>query len=116
MCHPRLYLFNLYSDVLDSQSWESYWNGFICECLALLGILIATIQQAIVYDAEECSGVYVAITKKSRVSLRVKRIMLRHEARVLQLLQGHPATPTLFGYQLLVDASHILPLISWDDI
>ena len=43
-----------------------------------------------VFDAEECSGISAAI-KKSRVSLRVKRTMLRHEARVLQLLQGHPA-------------------------
>jgi len=51
-----------------------------------------------VFDAEECSGLSAAI-KKSRVSLRVKRTMLRHEARVLQLLEGHPAIPTLFGYQ-----------------
>lgn len=43
------------------------------------------------------SGTVVAI-KKSRVSLRVKRTILRHEARVLQLLQGHPAVPKLVGY------------------
>lgn len=37
--------------------------------------------------------------KKSRVSLRVERTILRHEARVLQVLQGHPAIPKLFGYR-----------------
>jgi predicted Ser/Thr protein kinase len=36
--------------------------------------------------------------KKSRISLRVKRTILRHEARVMQLLQGHPAIPQLVGY------------------
>jgi len=59
-----------------------------------------------VFDAEECSGIYAAI-KKSRVSLRVKRTMLRHEARVLQLLQGHSAIPTLFGYQRLPHFEYI---------
>ena len=39
-----------------------------------------------------------AAVKKSRISLRVKRTILRHEARVMQLLQGHSAIPTLFGY------------------
>ena len=36
--------------------------------------------------------------KKSRISLRVQRTILRHEARVLQLLQGHKAFPRLIGY------------------
>jgi hypothetical protein len=97
----------LYSNVLDFQSWQSDWQGCICEWLVLLGFLIAIIQQqAMVHDAEECSGPYAAI-KKSRVSLRVKRTMLRHEARVLQLLQGHPAIPTLFGYQRLPHFEYI---------
>jgi len=46
---------------------------------------------------EHGSGIFAAI-KKSRISLRVQRTMLRHEARVMQLLQGHPAIPRLFGY------------------
>ena len=62
--------------------------------------------QAMVFDAEERSGMSAAI-KKSRISLRVKRTMLRHEARVLQLLQGHPAIPTLFGYQRLPHFEYI---------
>jgi predicted Ser/Thr protein kinase len=74
--------------------------------LVLLGFLISTTRQATVSDAEECSGICAAI-KKSRVSLRVKRTMLRHEARVLQLLQGHPAIPTLFGYQRLPHFEYI---------
>ena len=33
--------------------------------------------------------------------------MLRHESRVLQLLQGHPAIPTLFGYKRLPHFEYI---------
>ena len=36
--------------------------------------------------------------KKSRVSQRVKRTILRYESRILQLLQGHPAIPEIYGY------------------
>jgi len=43
----------------------------------------------------------------TRVSLLVKLTMLRHEARVLQLLQGHPAILTLFGYQRLPHFEYI---------
>jgi len=54
--------------------------------------------KALVFSAEEQSGIH-AVIKKSRVSLRVRRTIVRHEARVSQLLQGHSAIPTLFGYQ-----------------
>lgn len=37
--------------------------------------------------------------KKSRVSLRVQRTTLRHEARVLKHLGGHSAIPKLIGYR-----------------
>lgn len=46
---------------------------------------------------EDGTSKQVAI-KKSRVSKRVKRPILRHESRVLQLLQGHPTIPTIYGY------------------
>lgn len=36
--------------------------------------------------------------KKSRVSKRVKRPILRHEIRLLQLLKDHPTIPTVYGY------------------
>jgi predicted Ser/Thr protein kinase len=36
--------------------------------------------------------------KKSRVSKTVNRTTLRHEARVLQSLEGQAAIPTLYGY------------------
>ena len=36
--------------------------------------------------------------KKSRVSQRVERAVLRYESRILQLLQGHPAIPAVYGY------------------
>lgn len=55
-------------------------------------------QQSLVFRAtEEESGRVVAL-KKSRISLRVKRPSLRHESRILRLLQTHPAIPTLYGY------------------
>ena len=36
--------------------------------------------------------------KKSRVSLRVKRTALKHEGRILQLLQGHPSIPEVYAH------------------
>ncbi|TFK91771.1 kinase-like protein [Polyporus arcularius HHB13444] len=46
---------------------------------------------------EQSSGTVVAL-KVARVSGKVKRTPLAHEGRVIQLLQGHPAVPTLVGY------------------
>ncbi|KAJ7743152.1 kinase-like protein [Mycena metata] len=51
-----------------------------------------------VYRAVEVGSETAVAVKKSRVSLRVQRPTLRHESRVLQLLQGHPAIPVLYGY------------------
>ena len=36
--------------------------------------------------------------KNSRVSNKVKRTILRHEARVLQVLQGEAHIPAVYGY------------------
>ncbi|TFK42043.1 kinase-like domain-containing protein [Crucibulum laeve] len=53
---------------------------------------------SLVYQAiEENSGRTVAV-KKSRVSQKVKRPILRYESTVIQLLQGHPAIPEVYGY------------------
>ncbi|KAF9237981.1 kinase-like domain-containing protein [Melanogaster broomeanus] len=46
---------------------------------------------------ETASGMSLAV-KKSRVSIRVKRSLLRYEARVVQVLSGHPAIPAIYGY------------------
>lgn len=43
------------------------------------------------------SGRAVAL-KKSRCSLVIKKPHLRHESRILQLLQSHPAIPVIYGY------------------
>jgi hypothetical protein len=52
-----------------------------------------------VYKAiAEPSGAAIAL-KKSRVSLRIQRTLLHHEARVMCILRGHPAIPTLVGYR-----------------
>ncbi|RDX45173.1 kinase-like protein [Lentinus brumalis] len=52
----------------------------------------------IVYAAEEEGTGRTVALKASRVSLNVVRSSLRHEARVMQLLQGHSAVPVLLGY------------------
>jgi serine/threonine protein kinase len=48
-------------------------------------------------NSDESTQLVLAI-KKSRMSKRVKRPSLKHEARVLQLLRGHPAIPSVYGY------------------
>ena len=47
--------------------------------------------------SDESTQLVVAL-KKSRTSLRVKRPSLKHETRVLKLLRGHPAIPSVYGY------------------
>lgn len=54
--------------------------------------------QGIVYDAKECDSGRVVALKQLRASLRIKRPILQHEARVLSMLSGHPAIPEIFGY------------------
>jgi predicted Ser/Thr protein kinase len=55
-------------------------------------------RQGNVFEAtEEETGKQVAV-KQSRVSKRVKRPILRHETRVLQLLQGQASIPSVYGY------------------
>ncbi|KDR71090.1 hypothetical protein GALMADRAFT_102820 [Galerina marginata CBS 339.88] len=46
---------------------------------------------------EEGSGKIVAL-KKSRASKKLKRTLLQHEIRVLQLLKGHDAIPVVYGH------------------
>jgi serine/threonine protein kinase len=71
---------------------------------------------------------HIAAVKRSRVPLRVNHPTLQHKARVMQLLQGHPAIPVVYGYgwfshfeylamellgshiKKLVSSSHGLPL------
>ena len=54
--------------------------------------------QGIVYQAVEANSGQTVALKKSRVSQRVKRTVLRYESRILQLLQTHPAIPVIYGY------------------
>ncbi|KAL5639013.1 hypothetical protein ACGC1H_003402 [Rhizoctonia solani] len=51
-----------------------------------------------VYRAVELNSKRVVALKQSRVSLRVKRPLLQHEARVLKWLGGHAAIPQVYGY------------------
>ncbi|CCL99535.1 uncharacterized protein FIBRA_01553 [Fibroporia radiculosa] len=46
---------------------------------------------------ETKTGTHVAV-KKSRVSTRVKRSLLKYEAQILHLLRGHPAIPAVHAY------------------
>ncbi|QRV96203.1 kinase domain protein [Ceratobasidium sp. AG-Ba] len=52
----------------------------------------------IVYRAKERDSDRSFAIKKSRVSLRVNRTLLQHEARVLRFLSGHPAIPEVYAY------------------
>ncbi|KXN86020.1 Casein kinase I isoform alpha [Leucoagaricus sp. SymC.cos] len=52
----------------------------------------------LVFQAEEVNSGRIVALKKSRSSQRRKRPILQYESRVLQLLQGHPAIPEIFGY------------------
>ncbi|KAG9096667.1 hypothetical protein FRC06_008437 [Ceratobasidium sp. 370] len=48
------------------------------------------------HDTEE-HGRVVAL-KQSRASLRIRRPLLQHESRVLNLLSGHPTIPQVYAY------------------
>ncbi|KAG1741569.1 kinase-like domain-containing protein [Suillus paluster] len=52
----------------------------------------ATIQARVFKATDQITGQVVAV-KKSRVPLRFKRTVIQHEARVLQMLCGHPTIP-----------------------
>ncbi|KAG8700077.1 hypothetical protein FRC11_013231 [Ceratobasidium sp. 423] len=51
-----------------------------------------------VYRATEPTTGRAVALKQSRVSLRIKRSLLQHEAQVLKLLAGHPAIPQVYAY------------------
>jgi len=63
-----------------------------------LAKIIGTGAYSLVFQAVEANSGRTVALKKSRVSQRVKRTILRYESRVLQLLQGHPAIPAIYGY------------------
>ncbi|KAE9401965.1 kinase-like protein [Gymnopus androsaceus JB14] len=53
----------------------------------------------VIFKATEISNAnFVIALKKSRASRKIKRTLLRHESRVLQLLQGHVAIPAVYAY------------------
>ncbi|KAJ7057041.1 kinase-like domain-containing protein, partial [Mycena amicta] len=62
---------------------------------------------SLVFRAFEAGSEKAVALKKSRVPLRIKRTLLRHEVRVLKLLQGHPAIPCLYGYGQLVHFEYL---------
>ncbi|KAG9099326.1 hypothetical protein FRC06_005386 [Ceratobasidium sp. 370] len=53
---------------------------------------------SIVYHATEIDTGRAVALKKSRISLRVNRSLLQHEARVLKILSGHPTVPGVYSY------------------
>jgi len=64
-------------------------------------------RQSLVFHAVEAGSEKTVAVKKSRVPLRVKRTFLRHEIRVMQILQGHPAIPAPYGYGRLRHFEHL---------
>ncbi|KAF9051827.1 kinase-like domain-containing protein [Panaeolus papilionaceus] len=67
-------------------------------CLKL-GKLIGSGAFSHVFSASEATTNEVYAVKKSRASLKLKRPLLAYEARVLKLLEGHPAIPKVIGYK-----------------
>ncbi|TFK42034.1 kinase-like domain-containing protein [Crucibulum laeve] len=63
-----------------------------------LGNVLGSGGYGIVYQAIEANSGRTAAIKKSRVSQKVKRTILRYESTVLQFLQGHSAIPAIYGY------------------
>ncbi|KAK0481480.1 putative casein kinase-1 hhp1 [Armillaria novae-zelandiae] len=51
-----------------------------------------------VFKATERGSDKIVALKKSRVSTKVKRPLLRHETRILQLLKGHATIPSVYAY------------------
>ncbi|KAM6494724.1 Protein kinase-like domain containing protein [Amanita muscaria] len=52
----------------------------------------------LVFKAVEAKSGRTVALKKSRVSQRLNRTIIRYESRILHLLQGHPAIPAIYGY------------------
>lgn len=65
-----------------------------------------TLQAQVFRATDQTTGQLVAV-KKSRVSLRVKRTLFQHEARVLQFLRGHQAIPTVLAVGQLVHFEYL---------
>jgi hypothetical protein len=102
---PLLIIFRIYVPTPDLPPCPSSRDWRICEPSLLAFILIslpflidATTPQGHVFQAVEANSGRTVALKKSRVSQRVKRTILRYESRILQLLQGHPAIPAIYGY------------------
>ncbi|KAF9476309.1 kinase-like protein [Pholiota conissans] len=51
-----------------------------------------------VFQALDTNSSQQVAVKKSRVSQKVLRPILKYESQILQLLRGHPAIPALYGY------------------
>ncbi|KAF8595250.1 kinase-like protein [Ceratobasidium sp. AG-I] len=64
----------------------------------LKGDLLGSGGYSKVYRATESKTGRTVALKQSRASLRVKRTLLQHEARVLKILAGHSTIPEVFGY------------------
>ena len=90
-----------------SRSHYSYlryrtWHGLLVSVLISRPLIDATIAnrqpQGLVFQAVEANSGRTTALKKSRVSQRVKRTILRYESRILQLPQGRPAIPAIYRY------------------
>ncbi|KAF8990941.1 putative casein kinase-1 hhp1 [Cyathus striatus] len=73
----------------------------------LLGDYIGSGGYGYVYKAKDLDTSKIVAVKKSRASLKIDRAVLRHESRILQLLQGNIAIPIIYGYGRLPHFEYI---------
>ena len=64
------------------------------------------------FDPKEATPLLIAI-KKARVSHRIWRLHLQHKARLLRVLEGHPANPHVFAYGRLRNFEHLAMEHMW---
>ena len=85
-----------------SHLWFPSWYFYLPWCYHCQpwGIIFQT--------AEANSGWTVALLRKSHASQRVKCMILQYESRILQLLQGHPEIPAIYGYSQLPHFEYIV--------
>ena len=77
----------------NPQTQKTHWDGGDIKSLILWSI---NSSRTTSYGANPTNT--ACAIKNPRASLRLKRTLLKHEARILKWLEGYPAIPKVYGY------------------